>query len=95
MTTVVVVIVTVSSILPVLPLLLLPDPPRSVTSLSFSSSGVSGCTTAGLGFSTMNVPSEHGFGVVVPDIAVRPIDEYKKIYARNSKIRCRRKMGEI
>jgi hypothetical protein len=43
----------------------------------------------------MNVPSEHGFGVVVPDIAVRPIDEYKKIYARNSKIRCRRKMGEI
>ena len=37
----------------------------------------------------MNVPSEHGFGVVVPDIAVRPTGEYKKIYPTNMEIRCR------
>jgi hypothetical protein len=91
-TTVVVETVTVSSLLSVLPLSLLPDPPCPVTSLPFSPSGVSGCTTAGLGFPTINVPSEHGFGVVVPDIAVRPTDDYKKIYSRDIQSRYRRKM---
>jgi hypothetical protein len=41
----------------------------------------------------MNVPSEHGFGVDVPDIAVRPTGEYKKIYSMDMETRCWRKMG--
>jgi hypothetical protein len=36
----------------------------------------------------MNVPSKHGFGVDIPDIAVRPTGEYKKIYSTDMEIRC-------
>jgi hypothetical protein len=41
----------------------------------------------------MNVPSEHGFGVDVPDIAVRLTSEYKKTYSRDMETRYRHKMG--
>ena len=40
----------------------------------------------------MNVPSEHGFGVDVPDIAVRPTGEDKKICSTDMEIRCRHEM---
>jgi hypothetical protein len=40
----------------------------------------------------MNAPSEHGSGVVVPDIAVRLKVKHEKIKWESVEIRCKRRM---